>query len=172
MELWDLYDIDKIPMNMTCRRGQAVPDGAYHTVIHVCVFNSEGKMLIQQRQSTKKGWPDYWDVSCGGCCIAGETSRDAAHRELHEELGLDVDFSDKRCSLTMNFDHGFDDFYILNLDLDPDSLVLQPEEVQAVRWATVDEICDMIDSGSFIPFFKSFIQLIYDIRRKPDCLNL
>lgn len=32
-------------------RGEPVKDGDYHLVVHVCVFSSEGKMLIQQRQS-------------------------------------------------------------------------------------------------------------------------
>ena len=172
MELWDIYDIDRMPTGKTAERGNALSDGEYHAVIHVCIFNSEGKMLIQQRQSTKKGWPDYWDVSCGGCCIAGETTRDAAHRELFEELGIDVDFSALRCSLTMNFDHGFDDFFILNRDMDISGLTLQQEEVQAVKWASMDEIFRMIDDGTFLPFFKSFLQLIFDIRHKPDCFDL
>lgn len=172
MELWDLYDIDRIPTHYTARRGEKLDRDEYHMVIHVCIFNSEGKMLIQQRQSTKRGWPDRWDVTCGGCAVAGETSRQAAARELFEELGIKLSFKNLRTAVTVNFNNGFDDFYLINLDVDENTLKLQAEEVQAVRWASQDEILSLIDEGKFIPFFKSFIRLLFDIRHKPDCLNI
>ena len=172
MELWDIYDIDRIPTHFTARRGDRLSRDEYHMVIHVVIFSPDGRMLIQQRSSEKRGWAGKWDVTCGGCAIAGETSRDAAARELFEELGLRLDFRCARTALTVNFDHGFDDFYLIELDPDLSSLVLQKEEVQAVRWATMEEIFSMIDGGSFIPFFKSFIHLLFDIRKKPDCLNI
>ena len=172
METRDIYDINRLPTGLTAVRGESLPAGLYHMVIHICIFNSEGKMLIQKRQTTKTGFPDMWDVTCGGCSIKGETSRDTVHRELKEELGLDLDFENVRPNLTVNFDHGFDDFYLVKADIELSSLKLQTEEVQAVRWASMDEIFAMIDDGSFIPFFKSFIHLLFDIRNKPDCLNL
>lgn len=172
MEIRDLYDVNRLPTGLTGVRGEKPPEGCYHTVVHICIFSSEGKMLIQQRQPTKVGFPDMWDVTCGGCSVAGETSRDTAHRELMEELGLDLCFANIRPNLTVNFDNGFDDFYLINRDIDIASLTLQTEEVQAVRWASLDEIFAMIDDGSFIPFFKSFIRLLFDIRSKPDCLNI
>lgn len=172
METRDIYNIDRLPTGRTAVRGEPIPDGAYHMVIHVCIFNSEGKMLIQKRQPTKKGFPNMWDVSCGGCSIKGETSRETVHRELKEELGLDLDFENVRSSLTVNFDHGFDDFYLVNADVELSSLKLQAEEVQTAKWASMEEIFAMIDSGCFIPFFKSFIHLLFDIRNKPDCLNM
>lgn len=113
-----------------------------------------------------------WDVTCGGCSVAGETSRDTVRRELKEELGLDLSFENIRPNLTVNFDNGFDDFYLINRDIDLASLTLQAEEVQAVRWASLDEIFTMIDDGSFIPFFISFVQLLFDVRSKPDCLDM
>lgn len=171
MELWDIYDIDRIPVGVTAPRGAKLKNGCYHMVIHVCIFNSEGKMLIQQRQSCKS-WADKWDVSCGGCAVAGETSREAAQREVFEELGLKLDLAGVRSAVTVSFENGFDDFYLIHADPDINALRLQAEEVQAVRWASMDEILSMIDEGSFIPFFKSFINLLFDIRKKPDCLNI
>ena len=172
MELRDIYNLDRIPVGKTAQRGEQIASDEFFMVIHVCIFNSEGKMLIQQRQPFKKGWSNMWDVTCGGCSVTGETSRDTVHRELLEELGIDIDFTDVRPNMTVNFDHGFDDFYLVNRDIDLSELRLQPEEVQAVRWASMDEIFAMIDNGEFIPFFKSFIHLLFDVRNKPDCLNI
>lgn len=172
MELRDIYDIDRIPQDRTSVRGEPIKPGDYIMVVHACIFNSAGQMLIQRRHSSKKAWGGYWDVSVGGAAMAGETSREAMQRELKEELGVDIDFSGRRPAMTMNFERGFDDFYLLHADLELDGLRLQSDEVSAVRWADRDELLAMIDRGEFIPFFKSMIELLFDTRNKPDCLNI
>ena len=140
MERFDLYTADRQRTGRTMERGERTPDGFYRLVIHVCIFDSEGRMLIQQRQPFKATWSNLWDVSVGGCAIAGDTSRTAAEREVREELGLAIDLADVRPTMTLCWDHGFDDYYVLNKDVDLGTLTLQPEEVQAVRWAEKDEI--------------------------------
>lgn len=172
MELWDVYDVHRHLTGRTVVRGENMGKDDYHLVIHVCIFNSDGKMLIQQRQSCKKTYPDFWDITCGGCAVTGEDSRQAAHRELFEELGIDIDFSEMRPHMTMDFENGFDDFYLCVRDVDISSLILQSEEVRAVRWADKDEIFALLDEGRFIPFFRSMIELLFDVRYKPDCLNM
>ena len=171
MEYWDIFDIDRIPTGRTAIRGEEIPRGDYHVAVHICIFNSEGKMLIQQRQPWKS-FGDKWDVTVGGNAQKGESSREAARRELKEELGIELDFSALRPNMTMNFEQGFDDFYLINRDVDLASLSLQPEEVKAVRYASEEEILSLIDKGEFIPFFKSFVTLLFDVRQKPDCLNM
>ena len=39
-------------------RGDEFAKDAHTCVVHVCVFNTKGEMLIQQRQKDKKGWPE------------------------------------------------------------------------------------------------------------------
>lgn len=75
MELWDLYDINRSKTNRTWVRGKELEPGDFHLVIHICVFNSNGEMLIQQRQSFKEGWPNLWDLTAGGSAITGDTSQ-------------------------------------------------------------------------------------------------
>ena len=57
MEVWDLYNKDRIKTDSTMIRGDKVPDNYYRIVVHVCIFNDD-KMLIQQRQSFKEKWPN------------------------------------------------------------------------------------------------------------------
>ncbi len=161
MELFDLYTADRQKTGRTMVCGEPTPEGFYRLVVHVCIFDSEGRMLIQQRQPFKDGWSNLWDISVGGSAQAGDSSRGAAERETREELGLDLDLSDVRPSMTIHWENGFDDYYILNLPVDLASLRLQPEEVQAVRWATEEEILQMIDDGRFIPYEKSQISLLF-----------
>ena len=43
---------------------------------------------------------------------------------------------------------------------------MQYEEVQQVKWASMEEIFQMIDEGVFIPYYKSLIQLLFEQRQK------
>lgn len=164
MELVDLYDENRVPLGLTAERH--CPKGAneYRIVVHVCVFDSRGRLLIQQRTPEKRVWPCKWDVSVGGGVDAGETSRQGAEREFREELGYPLELTDLRPAVTVNFPEGFDDFYIVTRDLDETQLTLQKEEVSAVRWVTLEELLAMVDDGSFIPYPKGFLQFLFDMR--------
>ena len=161
MELFDLYTAEREKTGKTMVRGEATPEGFYRLVVHVCIFDDNGRMLIQQRQPFKKGWSNLWDISVGGSAIAGDSSRSAAERETREELGLSIDLSDERPTLTINWENGFDDYYVIKNPIDIESLTLQYEEVQTVKWADKEEIMVMIDDGRFIPYEKSLIELLF-----------
>ena len=128
-EIIDLYDVDRLLTGKTANRGDALEEGTYRMVVHVCIFNSKGEMLIQRRADDIVRWPSYWDVSVGGGASAGDTSRQAAERETAEELGLHIDFSDRRPVISVNFSEGFDDFYTVEMDISLEDLHLQTEEV-------------------------------------------
>lgn len=164
MELVDLYDENRQPLGRTAERHAPKGPGEYRTVVHVCLFNSRGQLLIQRRSREKTVWPERWDVSVGGGVDAGETSRQAAEREVREELGLGLDLSGLRPSVTVNFDGGFDDFFLAERDLDPGDLTLQREEVSDVRWADLPEILAMLDRGEFIEYPRSFLAFLFEMR--------
>lgn len=147
-------------------RGEAIPDGAYHLVVHVCIFNSRGEMLIQQRQPFKSGWPDKWDITVGGSAVAGENSRAAAEREVLEEIGYPLHLTQGNLILTVPFDGGFDDIYLVEAEPELEKLKLQAEEVQRVKWASMQEIFEKIRVGSFIPYLESLIRLLFDLHRE------
>ena len=161
MELFDLYTADRMKTGRTMVRGEPTPEGYYRLVVHVCIFNQKGEMLIQQRQPFKRGWSNLWDITVGGSAVSGDSSQSAAERETREELGLSIDLIDVRPTMTIYFEHGFDDYYVLTQEVDLNALQLQEEEVQAVRWASLEEILQMIDDGRFIPYEKSQIELLF-----------
>lgn len=164
MELWDLYTQDRQPTGLTMVRGSEHPQGYYRLVVHVCIFNSKGQMLIQQRQPFKEGWPNMWDVSVGGSVVAGESSREAAEREAAEELGLRISLEGVRPAITISFKEGFDDNYVVVRDVKDEEITLQPEEVQAYKWVDEAEILQMIEDGLFIPYHKGKIELLFFLR--------
>ncbi len=164
MEFWDVYDADRHPLGRVHQRGVPLPKGEYHQVVHICLFNRAGEMLIQQRQPFKEGWPNLWDTTAAGSVVAGETVQQAASRELLEEVGIEADFAGQLPRLTVPFSQGFDDWFVLEMEADPASLHLQPEEVQAARWAGEDEVLQMLRDGRFIPYEPSLIQLMFALR--------
>ena len=161
-ELWDIYTKDRVKTGRLHRRGERMQDGEYHMVIHVCIFNSRNELLIQQRQPFKKGWSNMWDITVGGSALQGESSSQAAEREVFEEIGLKLDLSDVRPDFTINFEDGFDDYYLLEQEVDLEGLRLQEEEVQAVRWASKEEVMQLQEQGTMIPYW--FLDRLFEVR--------
>lgn len=162
MEYWDLYDENRRPLGRIIERSQPIPEGCYNLMVYGCIFNSQGEMLIQQRQHDKKAMPDKWDLTVGGHTLSGENTRETMHRELLEELGIDIDFTNVRPHLTEMHPRHIFDYFLISYDVDIDSLIIQTEEVQAVRWANKEEVLSMIDSGEFIPYFKGLIDYFFE----------
>lgn len=160
MELFDLYDVNRKPLGITMERGGAQPKGAYRLVVHICIFSSDGKMLCQRRVDSKKVYPSLWDLSCGGCVDAGETSVEGAIRETKEELGIVLPV-DVAPSLTVYFNYGFDDVYCVTMDVDECAVTLQAEEVAQVKYLTKEQIHSMIDDKSFIPYSHEYIDYLF-----------
>ena len=163
-ESFDLYDINRNRTGKVLERGNKVPEGYYRLVVHVCVFDKDGRMLIQKRQPFKSGWSGMWDVTAGGSALAGDTSQQAASRELKEEVGIEYDLTDVRPDMTISFDGDFNDIYTINMDVDIDSLQLQESEVEQVKWATEEEILEMLHNKEFVLYKTSFISLLYFLR--------
>ena len=143
MEIWDLYTKDRIKTEETMVRGEKITKGFYRLVVHVCIFNSRGEMLIQQRQPFKSSWSNMWDITVGGSAISGDTSQSAAEREVYEEIGYKLSLDGIRPALTINFEDGFDDMYLIKKDIEISDLYLQYEEVKAVKWASKEEILNI-----------------------------
>jgi isopentenyldiphosphate isomerase len=162
IELWDLFDADRLPTGRTGARQDGQVDGQLHVVVHVCLFNGAGQMLIQKRTMTKQDWPGLWDFTVGGSVHAGENSRQGAMREVREELGLDLDLNDRRPSFTFNFEHGFDDFYLLRREVDLTQLAVPNDEVDEVRWADLDDVLHLVHMGRFLNYRESAVRFIFD----------
>ena len=60
MEMVDLYDENRLPLGRTAERYAPKGEGEYRVVVHICVFDSRGRLLIQQRSREKAVWPAAW----------------------------------------------------------------------------------------------------------------
>lgn len=90
MELWDLYNGNRELTGRCHARGDAVPQGFYHLVVHVWIRSGKGDYLISQRSASRPMFPLKWEC-VGGSVLKGEDSLTGAVREVKEEVGLILD---------------------------------------------------------------------------------
>jgi len=68
--------------------------GALHRAFSVFIFNTCGELLLQQRALNKYHSAGQWTNTCCSHPRLGETTKDAAHRRLMEEMGLACDLEE------------------------------------------------------------------------------
>ena len=161
MELLDVYNIGHNKTGRVINRGDNILPGEYLLVVHLCVFNSEKKVLIQRRAYTKDKYPGIWDLSAGGFAKSGESSLDAIMREAKEELGISCESEDFRFVLTEPFNFVFDDIYITQQELGADDISFQTEEICEVRFETQDAVIAMIKKGEFVDYSIEMMKKVF-----------
>ena len=87
MEIWDLYNEKRELVGRDHVRGETIPQGCYHLVVHVWIRNSKEEYLISQRSADRPIFPLMWEC-VGGSVIKGEDSLAGALRETREEVGI------------------------------------------------------------------------------------
>lgn len=147
MEYLDLYDENGILTGETVLRSKDMkPEiGKYIKVVVVFIQNSEGKFLIQ-KTSKQKG--SQW-ATTGGLVSSGYTSDETIVKEIEEELGLIIDFNELKHFYNEKREYAFQDAYYLKKDIEIRNLILQPEEVEFVKWLSSDEIKELINNNEF-----------------------
>ena len=147
-EIWDVYDSERNLTGRTHRRIDPLKPGDYHLVVFIWLRNSEGEYLISKR-APNKGYPDLWE-NTGGSAIAGDDSITAAVREVKEEVGLDVKPENGKCILSLQREDSFFDVWLFDQDFDINDVVLQENETVDAKYATLDEIAEMITKNEFV----------------------
>lgn len=86
-EIFDIVDdqdrvVGQLPRSEVHRRK------LLHRAVSIFVFDSLGRLLLQQRSATKDEYPLRYTSSASGHVSAGENYDETAPREMQEELGL------------------------------------------------------------------------------------
>lgn len=140
-EYWDLYDANRNPLERTIKRGDAFAEGEYYVCCEIWIQNFKGEFLMTQRHPNKKAG-GLWEFTGGGV-LAGETTKQAAVRELNEELGICVEESELSLLEVYQQRNYFMDIFVLRKDLEVATLELQPEEVVDAKWVSHEELLRM-----------------------------
>ena len=137
-------------------------EGILHRAFSVLIFDSEGRLLVQQRSSDKITFPAVWANSC--CShpldIDGENSdpiegvTEAARRKLDQELGIPKTITDDwkfhhigrfeyKCRWDSEWvEHEIDHVLIVEADCEVD---FNRNEIQSVDWLDNDSLIRMME---------------------------
>ena len=119
-----------------------------HRAFSVFIFNTDGKLMLQQRQFTKYHSGGLWTNTCCGHPRPGEQTDAAAARRLYEEMGFS-------CQLYKKFDFIYSaklDHELTEYELDHvffgifnESPVLNELEAADWKWITWHDLCADIE---------------------------
>lgn len=144
-ELWDLRDVRGDLIGGTHRRGATDwPAGAFHAVAGTCAVRGDGLVLMTLR-AAGKDHPLTWEFPAGSA-LTGESSLDAAVRELHEETGLAVDPDSMHVVGRFVEATALFDLFVVRA-VDGADLVLDADEVADSEWVTLDEVARRWHAG-------------------------
>jgi isopentenyl-diphosphate delta-isomerase len=153
--------------------------GLLHKTIHVWIVNRKGEVLVQKRSQNKWMYPGFWEASVGGHLEKGDTNMSALCRETVEEVGISI--SPEECIFVCSVNHPSDDphpngfidneihdVYIVVKDVDISDIVFQEDEIEEVRFVSLDTLKDWINSidGPLAPhpeYFPLLIKCLEDI---------
>jgi len=142
---------------------EAHQKGLLHRAFSVVVFNTDGKMLLQQRAAVKYHSPLLWTNACCGHPRHGEETVNAAKRRLKEENGFDCELKESFVfQYKASFDNGLteneiDHVFIGHYD---GEIPFNPDEAAAVKWLTMEEIATQVaeNPDNFTVWFKILLQ--------------
>ena len=134
-----------------------------HPVVHLHVFDRQGRIYLQRRSMDKFIQPGKWDTAVGGHRDLGEDTMQALVRETSEELGFSGFTPVKLFSYILDNDierEWVDTFYTVT---DRQSFDYDPGEVMDGRFWTLDEVRRAIGTGVLTPNFEQEFEQVADI---------
>ncbi|MET7772786.1 isopentenyl-diphosphate Delta-isomerase [Nocardia sp. NPDC005366] len=171
-----LTDREALPVELVDDAGRAIgacpvsrahqPPGLLHRAFSVLLFDSTGRVLLQQRAAVKTRFPLVWANTCCGHPAPGESVTDAAATRLAEELGLVTDLTEvgvfryhAEDSHTGRVEHEWDHVVVGRLDAGQPHP--NPAEVADFAWVRPDvlrmRLCD--DPTNYSPWLGSVLDI-------------
>lgn len=162
----ELYDINRKPSGVIIKKGDPIPMNLYEMMVSIFIENDNGELLIQKRSNDKGG---KW-ATTGGHPKAGESCFEGIINEVYEEIGINLNPNDIELIEETIFTKKMGCLYFIRQNININDCVLQEEEVSEIKWATIDEIFDMIQNNEFHKshclLFKSYINYINQNTKK------
>ncbi len=171
-ELIDIVDENGNYTGKTCLKSEAHQKGYFHPTIHVWLYTTNNKILLQKRALSKKVFPGLWDISVAGHIAAGEAIEVAALREVKEEIGLAILPKNLQKIGTRKhmvkhpngiIDNEFHHVFIAELTVSIEELTLQEEEVAELKLFDLKSILHTKDYTNFLlPQYQDYYSFVYE----------
>jgi len=146
--------------------------GLLHRAFSVFLFREKGddiQLLLQQRAKRKYHCGGLWANTCCSHPREGEDLVGAGKRRLKQEIGIKVDELQNIGKFTYKaefenglIEHEVDNVLIGKYDADAKDITFNPDEVEAVRWVSLQELEKEFEQelDIFCPWFPLALSMI------------
>ena len=149
----------------TIEKLEAHKKALLHRAISVFICNSRGEWLLQRRAKNKYHSSLLWTNACCSHPYPGETSLEAAHRRLKEEMGLETSLTELfhftyKAELDNGLnEHELDHVFLGITDNDP---VINTEEVKDWKRISFNQLQNEIDKvpENYTVWFRMIFQRV------------
>lgn len=114
-----------------------------YRVTSLWVTNSKGEILLAHRSPEKRNDPNTWGPAVAGTIEEGEIYEENIYKEAMEEIGLEgVTFTKGPKTRVKHPRNYFCQWYFANVDREISTFVMQPEEVDELKWISMKDFLD------------------------------
>lgn len=134
--------------------------------VHVFLFDTAGRLMLQQVARQRDRNPLAWGSSVAGYVFAGETYEAAAARRTEQELGMKPHL--EPAGICKMRDQGHDKFVGLFLGRADGGFLFDRSHVESVSFLSMEEIVSALASGetAFTPTFRELFAFYSKGREK------
>lgn len=138
--------------------------GLWHRISYGFIFDGSNNVLLQKRANSKIS-AGKWDKTIGGHVETGESCYRTLLRKAKEEIGIVLDPSEIEhfgCAIS-DFSEGainchiFVEGYIIRKNINIDSLKINKNEIEELKWFKKEEILEMIKNKDKSLIGKDFL---------------
>lgn len=130
-----------------------------HRSSYVVVTNSKKELLLQKRSMKKDLQPGFWGMSVGGHVTYGQTYKEAAEREIQEELGISLPLTfvvKKLISSPEEIEYSS----IFSASTDKTPVDFDRDEIDEVRWVPIKKLKEFVGREKVSNGAKSVIKIL------------
>lgn len=148
------------------------PGGLWHGGVHVLVFNSERKLILQMRFVEKNKFPNHYDCSVSEHFEEEETYEAAAVRGLNEELKISDVGLKRLLRFKMNYgptDNMISELYECRYD---GPTQVDKRETQSLETFSLDKLKEMLSKAEekFAPWTKELLKWYLNLPSRVEVL--
>lgn len=162
MEIIDLYNKNKGKLGKTfVRKQDKLLEDEYYLLEQAWILNSENKILLTRR-SLNKSYGGMWEATAGHV-KAGETGLEGIQREVHEELGLNIEKNEFKFIKSLIRKQAILDVWVVRKDINLKDLKLKNDEVMGAKFVSISEFKEMLNNNEIVENLTYFIDIYYQI---------
>lgn len=166
MEFWDLYNATGEYQGISVKRGETIPDGFFHRIVHIWIYNEHQEFLIQKRAAHLTWFPNRWATTTGSLVSGEYDIMQAAYREVEEELGLNSTQLDLELQSQFTIGTSLVTLFSGFLPSFMMGKIVFNEEVSEIKWMKKVRIEELRKQDLFAAYSQETFDIAYRILAK------